>query len=188
MLFDAAVGHAKQGENMSYAVYAAAKLQRPEDACRLWDALQPCVHTMSSRDVFDVLWACARLGLGGKLDLAPALDRLEQLLAASQRGSTAGDTDSSMELDPFEAAAYDNQSESPEQAEQVWADADHGPEGIPGWLIAQIAWSLAEMKLQVKPVVAENLFKAVRCGLHFSCTSTTALLSICARVAMCTFQ
>jgi hypothetical protein len=156
-LFDAAVAHAEQGENISYAVYAAAKLQRPDDVCRLWAALQPCVHSMSFTDIFNVLWACARLGLGGKLDLGSALDRLDQLLSASQHDSTADDSATDAQRDPFEAAAYANQSESSARVDHV----DDGPKGVPGWLTAQIAWSLAEMQLAVEPAVAENLFKAV---------------------------
>jgi hypothetical protein len=160
VLIDAAVGHAEQGENVSYAVYVAAKLQRPEDVCRLWVALQPCVPRMSLTDIFNVLWACARLHLGSTLDLEQALDRLGQLLSESHHDSTAHESamDMDMELDPFEAAAYASQSESRGQL----SHADDGPRGIPGWLTAQIAWSLAEMQLAIEPAVAENLFKAVR--------------------------
>lgn len=154
-LFDAAVGHAERGENMAYALYAAAKLQRPDDACRLWQAMQPCVQIMSLRDVFNVLWACARLQLGATLDLTPALHRLEQLLVESGQARWCADSDSSSETDPFLAAANAHQSPS-----------DRVPPGIPGWLIAQIAWSLAEMKLEVKEEVAERLFNAVRCVRH----------------------
>lgn len=158
VLFDAAVGHAERGENMAYAVYVAAKLQRPDDVCRLWAGLQTCVQSMSLRDLFNVLWAGARLGLGEKLNLDPALGRLEQLLVSSQQDSTAGDSTTSAELDPFLASACASQSERSAQAQR----ADGCPQGVPGWLVAQIAWSLAELKVDVKPALAENLFKAVR--------------------------
>lgn len=138
---------------MAYAVYAAAKLQRPDDACRLWVALQPCVQSMSLRDVFNVLWACAKLQLGSKLDLGPALHRLDQLLGGSPRDRSSAHAGSSVQLDPFEAAANANTNHSP---------CDDAPAAIPGWLVAQIAWSLAEMKLEVKPDVVQRLFSAVR--------------------------
>lgn len=149
MLFDAAAKHAENGHNMSYAIYVAAKLRRPEDVCRLWAALQPCVSGMSSRDVFNVLWACARSRLGEKLDLMPALVRLEHLLLENL-GSTVA-TDATLKEDVFD-------DEKREEKSDVQFTDSH----MPGWLVAQIAWSIAEMKLPVKPEVAANLFQTIR--------------------------
>lgn len=133
---------------MPYAVYAAAKLSRPEYVRPLCEALQPMVGDMDARDINNVVWAAAACRIAD-LDFGPVLARLQLLLegAAAARA----------------AAAHGGVEPS---ADDVWAG---GAAAMPhvefsGWQLAQTAWALPHLKVAGAEDLLRMLVSSVTCA------------------------
>lgn len=149
VLLDAALRHARAGNHMPYAVYAAAKLSRPEYIRPLCDALAPAVADMDARDLNNIIWAAAACRIVD-LDFGPLLARMQLLLEAA-------------------AAARARRGQPPPPPPRggsgggVW---DVEPQELPaadiaGWQIAQTAWALPHLKVDGSDTLLRMLVASV---------------------------
>lgn len=148
VLLDAALRHARAGEPLAYAVYAAAKLSRPEYVRPLCAAMQPSIKDMNAQDVNHVVWAAATCRITDGVDFAGLLERLRLLLeSAAHDGGGAG-------------GARDGLSAS-RHGGSVW-EPEQPPVRLAGWQLAQMAWSLAHLKVEGADDMLRLLIAAVR--------------------------
>eukprot|EP00892_Ulva_mutabilis_P007908 jgi/Ulvmu1/548/UM001_0556.1 len=151
VMLDAALRHAQAGKNMAYAVYAAAKLQRPEYIRPLCAALEPSIPDMNAQDVNHLVWAAATCRIKDGINFAAILVQLQLLLEAA-----AGEGDGE------DAGGLEGEGEGWEDAWEPAQAAALPPLQLSGWQVAQVGWSLAQLKVEGSEDMLRLLIDAVR--------------------------